>query len=120
MEAVIAGLLNIFTPEALFVVFLGTVAGLVIGALPGLSSTMGVALIIPVTFTMSPENSLIILGAVYVSSVYGGTITAILLRTPGTDASIASVFDGYPLAMNGRGAARTSIGRASATASAWD
>ncbi len=104
MDAVLTGLLNVLTLEAMTVLVIGTVAGMIIGALPGLSSTMGVALVIPITFSMSPENSLILLGAVYVSSVYGGSITAILLRTPGTDASIATALDGYPLAAAGRGA----------------
>ncbi len=103
MDAVFMGLLNVFTPESLLVCLLGTIGGMVVGALPGLSSTMGVALVIPITFSMSPESSLILLGAVYVSSVYGGSVTAILLRTPGTDASIATSLDGYPLAVAGRG-----------------
>ncbi|MCV6606289.1 MAG: tripartite tricarboxylate transporter permease, partial [Porticoccaceae bacterium] len=64
--------------------------------------TMAVALCIPITFTLPPEISLILLGAVYVSSVYGGSVTAILLRAPGTDASIATALDGYPLAKSGR------------------
>ncbi len=104
MDAVLIGLSNVFALESLIVLLIGTLAGMVIGALPGLSSTMGVALLIPITFSMSPESSLILLGAVYVSSVYGGSITAILLRTPGTDASIATSLDGYPLAEQGRGA----------------
>ncbi|MFV0336153.1 MAG: tripartite tricarboxylate transporter permease [Tropicimonas sp.] len=104
MEAVFTGLSNVFTPETLFVLLIGTLAGMIIGALPGLSSTMGVALLIPITFSMSPESSLVLLGAVYVSSVYGGSVTAILLRTPGTDASIATSLDGFPLAAAGRGA----------------
>ncbi len=104
MDAVLAGVANVFTPEGLLVLLIGTVTGMLVGALPGLSSTMAVALLIPVTFSMSPENSLILLGAVYVSSVYGGSVTAILLRTPGTDASIATSLDGYPLTAAGRGA----------------
>lgn len=104
MQDLLIALSNIFEPGALLVLGIGTLAGMAIGSLPGLSSTMGVALVIPITFSMSPEYSLILLGAVYVSSVYGGSITAILLRTPGTDASIATALDGYPLATQGRGA----------------
>ncbi|MBW6493920.1 MAG: tripartite tricarboxylate transporter permease [Burkholderiaceae bacterium] len=104
MDSVLTGLANVFTLEALAMLFVGTIGGMIVGALPGLSSTMGVALLIPFTFSMSPENSLILLGAVYVSSVYGGSVTAILLRTPGTDASIATALDGYPLTVAGRGA----------------
>ncbi|WP_435105937.1 tripartite tricarboxylate transporter permease [Arhodomonas sp. AD133] len=104
MDYLLPALSNVVTPAALLTLVLGTLAGMVIGALPGLSSTMGVALCIPVTFSMPPELSLILLGAVYVSSVYGGSVAAILLRTPGTDASIATALDGYPLAAAGRGA----------------
>jgi len=92
---------HVFEPTALLVILVGTIAGLVVGALPGLSSTMGVALAIPLTFGMDPKMGLMLLGAVYCSSVYGGSITAILLRTPGTDASIATTFDGFPMTQQG-------------------
>ncbi|WP_200881885.1 tripartite tricarboxylate transporter permease [Nitrincola sp. A-D6] len=101
MDILLVALGNILTPMALLTLLLGTLAGMTIGSLPGLSSTMGVALCIPITFNMPADLALILLGAVYVSSVYGGSITAILLRTPGTDASIATALDGYPLAMAG-------------------
>ncbi|MCV6611934.1 MAG: tripartite tricarboxylate transporter permease [Amphritea sp.] len=104
MDYLLNAIATVFTFEALLVLFLGTLAGMIIGMLPGLSSTMGVALCIPITFNMPPELSLILLGAVYVSSVYGGSVTAILLRTPGTDASIATSLDGFPLTSSGRGA----------------
>lgn len=103
MDVLLPALGNVLTPMALLTLLLGTLAGMTIGSLPGLSSTMGVALCIPITFNMPPELALILLGAVYVSSVYGGSVTAILLRTPGTDASIATALDGYPLATAGRG-----------------
>ncbi len=103
MDVLLPALGNVMAPMALLTLLLGTLAGMTIGALPGLSSTMGVALCIPITFSMPPELALILLGAVYVSSVYGGSVTAILLRTPGTDASIATALDGYPLAEAGRG-----------------
>jgi putative tricarboxylic transport membrane protein len=103
MDVLTAAFLNLMTFEMIVILIIGTVAGMVIGALPGLSSTMGVALVVPVTFAMPADQALVLLGAVYVSTVYGGSITAILLRTPGTDASIATSFDGYPLAQAGRG-----------------
>lgn len=101
MEFLLPALENIFEPQALFTLFAGTIAGLIVGALPGLSSTMGVALAIPLTFGMDPKLGLMLLGAVYCSSVYGGSLTAILLRTPGTDASIATTFDGFPMTQQG-------------------
>ncbi|GGX95568.1 C4-dicarboxylate ABC transporter permease [Litchfieldella qijiaojingensis] len=103
MDVLLPALANVLTPLALLTLLLGTMAGMTIGSLPGLSSTMGVALCIPITFNMPPDLALMLLGAVYVSSVYGGSVTAILLRTPGTDASIATALDGYPLAEAGRG-----------------
>lgn len=103
MEFLLPALGNIIEPQALLILLAGTVAGLIVGALPGLSSTMGVALTIPLTFGMDPKMGLMLLGAVYCSSVYGGSLTAILLRTPGTDASIATTFDGFPMTQQGLG-----------------
>lgn len=103
MDIIFSALNQILTFDAIVVILLGTFVGMFVGMLPGLSSTMGVALCIPFTFTMSSELSLILLGAVYVSSVYAGSIPAILLRTPGTDASIATSLDGYPLTQAGKG-----------------
>ena len=100
-EFLFSSLRNVFEPQALLILFAGTMAGLIIGALPGLSSTMGVALAIPLTFGMDPKMGLMLLGAVYCSSVYGGSLSAILLRTPGTDASIATTFDGFPMTQQG-------------------
>lgn len=84
-------------------IIVGTILGILVGALPGLSATMSVALLIPVTFKMDPLSGLCMLGAVYCGAVYGGSISAILLRTPGTTASICTAWDGYPLTKAGRG-----------------
>jgi len=74
-----------------------------IGALPGLGATMGIALLIPITFGMDPTASLIMLTGLYTSAIYGGSITAILLHTPGTPASAATAMDGYELTKQGKG-----------------
>ena len=81
----------------------GTLGGLIIGALPGLSATMGMALLIPFTYGMDSAAAMIMIGAVYVSAVYGGSFSAILIHTPGTPASAATALDGYPLTMQGEG-----------------
>lgn len=94
---------EVFHLNNLLFIILGTFLGIIIGALPGLSSTMGVALLIPITFKMDPATGLCMLGAIYCGSVYGGSITAILIRTPGTTASIATTWDGYPLTQKGLG-----------------
>ena len=93
---------NVFTFANILILVLGTIGGLLLGAAPGLSPTMAVALLIPFTFKMSPEQGLIMLGAVYTATVAGGAISAILLKIPGAPANIATVMDGYPMAKNGR------------------
>lgn len=100
-DLLIQGIYNVFNVGNLFAIFIGTVLGIIIGALPGLSSTMGVALLIPITFKMDPSAGLCMLGAIYCASVYGGSISAILLRTPGTSASVATTWDGYELTKQG-------------------
>lgn len=82
--------------------FVGTVIGIMVGSLPGLSATMGIAVLIPLTFTMSPATALGMIAGVYNGAMYGGAIPAILLKIPGTPAAIATIFDGYPMAQQGR------------------
>ncbi len=91
-------LLAALTPLNLLLALGGVVAGTVIGALPGLTATMAVAVLVPFTFTMEPGPALIALGAIYTGAIYGGAYAAILLNTPGTPSSIATTFDGYPMA----------------------
>lgn len=90
--------------EPLALMMLGTVLGIVVGATPGLSSGMAVAVLLPLTFTMSPLSSMVFLVSIYVSVTYGGAITAILLNTPGAPENTATAFDGYPLTRQGRAA----------------
>ncbi len=94
-------LLPLFDLRVLGVIALGTLGGLIIGALPGLTATMGVALLIPLTFGMSPVMGLNMLIGIYIGGIYGGCVSAILLRTPGTPSSAATVLDGYPMAAKG-------------------
>ena len=94
---------NLFTLETLIALLIGVAGGMVIGALPGLGATMGIAILIPVTYTMNPVPALVMLTAVYTSAIYGGSITAILLHTPGTPASAATAMDGYKLTLRGEG-----------------
>ena len=79
----------------------GVVMGIIFGALPGLTATMGLALLVPFTFTMSPAAGLIMLAGIYVGAMYGDAIPAILINTPGTPSAIATTFDGFPLAQKG-------------------
>ncbi len=96
-------LLAALTPLNLLLALAGVVAGTVIGALPGLTATMAVAVLVPFTFSMEPAAALIALGAIYTGAIYGGAYAAILLNTPGTPSSIATTFDGYPMARAGKG-----------------
>ena len=99
----------LFSASTILLVFIGVVAGIVFGFLPGLSATMGVALLMPFTFSMSITDAMALLLGVYCGGIYGGSITAILIRTPGTPASAATVLDGYPMTKNGRAKEALSI-----------
>ena len=94
---------DVFTLWAFGMLLLGTVFGLILGATPGLSPTMAVALAIPFTFKMEPAHGLILLGALYTSTVAGGAVSAILLKIPGAPANIATTLDGHTMARNGDG-----------------
>lgn len=96
-------------PLNIFLAFLGVAAGTVIGSIPGLTATMAVAVLVPLTFTMSPESALILLGAIYTGAIYGGAYAAILLNTPGTPSAIGTTFDGYPMAKRGDGDLAVSV-----------
>ena len=94
---------SLFTFEVLIALLIGVVGGMVIGALPGLSATMGIALMIPFTYAMEPTAALVMLMTIYTSAIAGGSISAILIHTPGTPSSAATAMDGYPLTLQGRG-----------------
>ncbi|MEO0328956.1 MAG: tripartite tricarboxylate transporter permease [Pseudomonadota bacterium] len=95
---------GVFEPISFLLLLGGTIGGLVLGATPGLSPTMAVALLIPFTFHLSPTQGLILLGAAYTSTVAGGAVSAILLKIPGAPANIATALDGNAMAKNGEGA----------------
>jgi putative tricarboxylic transport membrane protein len=95
---------DVFTPFNFMLLLVGTIGGLILGATPGLSPTMAVALLIPFTFKLEPAQGLILLGAAYTSTVAGGAVSAILLKIPGAPANIATTLDGHTMAKNGQGA----------------
>ena len=96
-------LLQALTPLNIMLALAGVIAGTVIGSLPGLTATMAVAVLVPITFTMAPASALILMGAIYTGAIYGGAYAAILLNTPGTPSAIATTFDGFPMAKRGDG-----------------
>nr|WP_301289597.1 tripartite tricarboxylate transporter permease [Natronocella acetinitrilica] len=93
---------GVFSGWNLVILVVGTVVGLLLGATPGLSPTMAVALLIPFTFQMDATSGLILLGVIYTATVAGGAVSAILVNIPGAPANIATVLDGHPMARNGR------------------
>ncbi|ACB85530.1 tripartite tricarboxylate transporter permease [Natranaerobius thermophilus] len=103
MADILATVPAILDASYLLIVAAGVFGGILVGALPGLTPTMGVALLVPFTFYLPAEQGLLMLGSVYVGSVYGGAITAILINIPGAPASIATIMDGHPMANKGEG-----------------
>jgi putative tricarboxylic transport membrane protein len=95
---------EVFTLTNIAVMSGGLIFGMVAGALPGISSTMAVTLLLPFTFALPPGTGLMLLMAIYTASVYGGSISAILINTPGTGSSAATAIDGYQLTCKGLGA----------------
>ncbi|TYB90527.1 tripartite tricarboxylate transporter permease [Oceaniovalibus sp. ACAM 378] len=100
----------LFQWQNLAFLVLGTGLGIVIGAIPGLTATMLIALTLPLTFHMDPVSAVTLLIGEYVGGISGGLITAILLRMPGTPASIVTTFDGYPMAQSGRAERALALG----------
>ncbi len=95
------GFLSILQWKALLMVFLGVTGGIMIGSLPGLTATMGVALLVPFTFGLPINEGMAMLLGIFSGAIYGGSISAILIRTPGTPAAAATLLEGYPLALKG-------------------
>lgn len=102
-------LISAFSPLNIFLALLGVAAGTIIGSIPGLTATMAVAVLVPITFSMQTDSALILMGAIYTGAIYGGAYAAILLNTPGTPSAIATTFDGYPMAKRGDGDLAISI-----------
>ena len=91
-----------FAWSSILAMVIGTLAGILVGALPGLSATMGIAVLIPLTFGLDPLVALGMMAGIYNGAMYGGAIPAVLLRIPGTPAAIATTFDGYVMSQQGR------------------
>jgi putative tricarboxylic transport membrane protein len=108
LSALFHGFSVILTPMNLLLMFVGITLGVLIGVLPGLGGANGVAILLPLTFTMSPTSAIIMLSCIYWGALFGGAITSVLFNIPGEPWSVATTFDGYPMAQQGRaGAALT-------------
>jgi putative tricarboxylic transport membrane protein len=96
------GLTYVLGVVPILTIILGVSMGIIAGATPGLSPSMGVALLVPFTYTMSPTLALILLVSIYIAANYGGSITAVTINAPGTPSSVVTSFDGYPLTKKGK------------------
>jgi len=103
IENLILGFHIAITPFNLFMAVVGILLGTIIGVLPGLGGANGVAILLPVTFTMPPTSAIILLTSIYWGALFGGAITSILFNIPGEPWSVATTFDGYPMARQGQG-----------------
>ena len=104
------GIANVFTLQILGLIVLGVAVGIVFGAIPGLTTTMAVALCLPITYSMNAGAGIALLVALFVGGTSGGLISAILLKIPGTPSSIATTFDGGPMMEKGEGAKALGVG----------
>ncbi len=95
------GFATVLSGYNLLALIMGSFMGIIIGAIPGLTATMGIALLVPFTFGMNPITGIVMLLGIYTGAIYGGGIASILIKTPGTPAAAATVFDGYPMAQKG-------------------
>ncbi|MBQ7665442.1 MAG: tripartite tricarboxylate transporter permease, partial [Synergistaceae bacterium] len=96
------GFISALYPVNILAMIAGVTIGIVIGCLPGLSAAMGVALLLPMTFSMDASTGMIMLGAIYCGAIFGGSISAILIHTPGTPASAATAIEGYQMTLKGQ------------------
>ena len=109
IDNLILGFQTALTPENILWCFIGVVLGTIIGLMPGLGSTTGVAILIPLTLALEPVTALIMLAGIYYGAQYGGTITSVLISTPGEAASVVTTLDGYQMARKGRAGAALAI-----------
>ena len=102
IEQILAGLLSVLTPESLGAIALGIFTGLMFGAIPGISGIMAISILLPLTFYVSPLVGIPMLLGIYKASMFGGSITAVLLNTPGAPPAVCTAMDGYPLTKQGK------------------
>ncbi|MDH4289142.1 MAG: tripartite tricarboxylate transporter permease [Aquincola sp.] len=102
LSALMQGFGVVLTPVNIGLMFVGIILGVLIGVLPGLGGANGVAILLPLTFSMSPTSAIVMLSCIYWGALFGGAITSILFNIPGEPWSVATTFDGYPLAQKGR------------------
>lgn len=110
MDVFLSSFVDVLHPISLLILIFGIIFGLIFGSIPGLTATMGVALLLPITFGLSPMDGILLLIGVYMGGVSGGLVAASLLGIPGTPSSIATTFDAYPMSKKGEAVRALSIG----------
>jgi len=108
-DLLLNGLIGVFTINNILAALLGSFAGSLIGVLPGLGPVAGIAIVLPITYGLSPTTGLIMMAAIYYGAMYGGSTTAILLNLPGEEASVVTCIDGFELTKKGRAGAALTI-----------
>lgn len=102
MDLILSGLVEVFQPANLLICFVGLFIGIFFGSLPGLTATMGVAVMVPFSYYMDASTALLLMSGVFCGAIFGGSISAVLLGIPGTPASVPTAWEGYPLARQGK------------------
>ena len=109
LSGLLTGFSVILTPENLYLCFLGSLIGTLVGVLPGVGPLAALALLLPITFTMSPVGGMVMLASIFYGAMYGGSTTSILLNIPGEAASVVTCIDGHQMAKQGRAGAALGI-----------
>lgn len=104
------GLGLVFQVDSLLLIFAGVMIGMLVGAMPGLTANMGVAVLLPLTFTMDPHQAIAAIAGIWLGALYGGTVPAVLINMPGTPGDIMTSLDGYPLTQRGKGGLAIGVG----------
>jgi putative tricarboxylic transport membrane protein len=102
LNSLMHGFSVVLSPYNLALMFVGVFLGIIVGVLPGLGGANGVAILLPLTFSMPPTTAIVMLSCIYWGALFGGAITSILFNIPGEPWSVATTFDGYPMAQQGR------------------
>ena len=102
LDLLAQGFATSLSPLNMMIVLIGVTVGIFIGAMPGLGSVNGVAIVLPLTFIVPPASAIILLAAIYYGAMYGGAISSILLGIPGASTAVATTFDGRPMAQQGK------------------
>lgn len=109
VDLLLAGFQEALSPSNLTLIVVGTTVGVFVGAMPGLSSAVGLAIVLPFTFALQPVPAMLMMVALYMAAMYGGSITAIAIGIPGAPPAVATTFDGYPLAKRGQAGLALSV-----------